>query len=120
MPNINAALGCAQMEELDNILLNKRETAEKYKAFFATIKDIEFFTEPKDCHSNYWLNVVLLKNKAAQTEFLEYTNDNRVMSRPIWQLMNKLPMFINSQTDTLKNTEWFTDRVVNIPSSVRL
>jgi len=120
MPNINAALGCAQMENLDKFLSNKRETAEQYKTFFANFTDIKFFCEPKDCRSNYWLNAVLVKNKEMQQEFLQYTNDNGIMTRPIWGLMNKLPMFSACQTDTLENTLWFEERVVNIPSSVRL
>lgn len=120
MPNINAALGCAQMENLEAILLNKRETAEQYKAFFAQNPDIEFFTEPENCQSNYWLNVILLKDKNAQNEFLQSTNDHGIMTRPVWGLMNKLEMFKDCQTDGLENTSWFEDRVVNIPSSVKL
>lgn len=119
MPNINAALGCAQMEEIDHILANKRETAEKYKHFFSEKENIQFFTEPKGSKSNYWLNAVLLNDKEEQLEFLEYTNDHAVMTRPIWELMNKLPMFKDCETDGLQNTVWFADRVVNIPSSVR-
>jgi dTDP-4-amino-4,6-dideoxygalactose transaminase len=81
---------------------------------------VEFFEEPADCRANYWLNVVILKDKEAQLKFLEYTNDNGVMTRPIWELMNRLPMFEHCQNDGLKNTIWFADRVVNIPSSVKL
>lgn len=120
MPNINAALGCAQLEHLDEFIANKRETAAAYAGFFKNIDNIVFFTEPKHCFSNYWLNVVILKDKAAQQSFLQETNDNGVMTRPIWELMNRLPMFENCQHDDLKNTIWFADRVVNIPSSVRL
>lgn len=120
MPNINAAIGCAQMEHLEEFVLNKRETAAKYAEFFQNIKDIEFFTEPADCRANYWLNAVILKDKEAQLEFLQQTNDNGVMTRPIWELMNRLPMFEHCQNDGLKNTIWFADRVVNIPSSVRI
>lgn len=119
MPNINAALGCAQMENLDRYVENKRETAEKYQSFFQT-SSIEFFSEPEDCCSNYWLNAVLLPDKTARDEFLAYTNDHGVMTRPVWGLMNKLPMFEHCETDDLKNTRWFEERVVNIPSSVRL
>ena len=119
MPNINAALGCAQMENLDRFIDNKRETAEKYKFFFKDTP-IEFFSEPEDCRSNYWLNAVLLPDKSARDEFLTYTNDHGVMTRPIWGLMNKQPMFVGCQTDDLTNTYWFEERVVNIPSSVRL
>lgn len=120
MPNINAALGCAQLENLDRYVENKRETAQIYADFFKSIPDITFFTEPKNCRSNYWLNVVLLKDKAAQQEFLEYTNGHGVMTRPVWELMNRLEMFKHCETDGLKNTEWLADRIVNIPSSVRL
>jgi len=120
MPNVNAAIGCAQIEKIEHILSNKRETSTSYLNFFEGQKDIEFFKEPKDCQSNYWLNVILLKDKNAQQEFLQFSNDHGVMTRPVWQLMNKLPMFSDCQTDELENTKWFEDRVVNIPSSVRL
>lgn len=120
MPNINAALGCAQMEHLEEFIMNKRDTAKNYKEFFDTIDDIRFFTEPKYARSNYWLNVIILNNKDAQQEFLQYTNDHGVMTRPIWKLMNRLPMFEHCETDGLTNTMWLEDRVVNIPSSVRL
>lgn len=120
MPNINAALGCAQLENLDRYVENKRETARIYADFFKNVPDITFFTEPENCRSNYWLNVVMLKDKAAQQEFLEYTNDHGVMTRPVWELMNRLEMFKQCETDGLKNTEWLADRIVNIPSSVRL
>ena len=120
MPNINAALGCAQLENIDRYVADKRETAAIYADFFKNIPDITFFTEPEDCRSNYWLNVVMLKDKSAQQEFLEYTNDHGVMTRPVWELMNRLEMFKHCETDGLKNTEWLADRIVNIPSSVRL
>lgn len=120
MPNINAALGCAQMENLDHILANKRDTTQKYIEFFKNNSEITFFEEPQDSNSNYWLNAVILKDKQARNEFLQYTNDNNVMTRPIWALMNKLDMFKHCQTDELANTLWFEERVVNIPSSVRV
>lgn len=119
MPNINAALGCAQLEHLDEFIADKRETAKAYAEFFKSIDDIDFFTEPENCFSNYWLNVVMLKDKNAQQAFLQETNDNGVMTRPIWELMNRLPMFENCEHDGLENTIWFADRVVNIPSSVK-
>ena len=105
MPNINAALGCAQMEQLDEILKDKRETALRYKAFFTEIPEIEFFDEPIDCKSNFWLNAVILPDKTKQQEFLAFTNDHGVMTRPIWKLMNRLPMFSACQTDGLENTQ---------------
>ena len=119
MPNINAALGCAQMEKIIEFVANKRNLAQKYSDFFED-KDMDFFVEPKDCCSNYWLNVVVLKNKEERDEFLTCTNDNGVMTRPVWQLMNRLPMFKNCQCGDLSNAEWFEERVVNLPSSVRL
>ncbi|WP_315264280.1 LegC family aminotransferase [Tannerella forsythia] len=119
MPNINAALGCAQLEHLEEFVLNKRETAEKYHAFFATIDDMDYFLEPENCRSNYWLNTILLKDRQAQQDFLQYTNDHGVMTRPAWQLMNRLEMFKGCETDGLKQTQWLEERIVNIPSSVR-
>ena len=113
-------MGCAQLENLERYVQDKRETAEKYRKFFATVPDVAFFTEPENCRSNYWLNVLLLKDKASQQEFLEYTNDHGVMTRPVWKLMNRLEMFKHCETDCLENTEWLADRIVNIPSSVRL
>lgn len=120
MPNINAALGCAQLEHIEEFVASKRKTAMAYEEFFKNIPDIEFFTEPENTRSNYWLNVVILKDKEAQQEFLQYTNDNGVMTRPIWELMNRLPMFEKCENDGLMNTIWFADRVVNIPSSVKI
>ena len=120
MPNINAALGCAQMENLERYVLNKRETAACYASFFAEVEGVTFVAEPADCRANYWLNAVLLPDKEAQQRFLEYTNEHGVMTRPVWELMNRLPMFAHCQTDSLENTIWLADRLVNIPSSVRL
>lgn len=120
MPNINAALGCAQLENLDRYIASKREVAAAYTEFFKTIPDIDFFVDSPDTFSNFWLNAVILKDKDAQLRFLEETNDNGVMTRPIWELMNRLPMFDNCENDGLENTIWFADRVVNIPSSVRI
>lgn len=119
MPNINAALGCAQLENLDKYIFDKRETAATYSAFFRGIDDIDFFEEPENCYSNYWLNAVMLRDKASQQAFLQESNDNGVMTRPIWELMNRLPMFEKCEKDRLENTIWFADRVVNIPSSVK-
>ncbi|WP_270581984.1 LegC family aminotransferase [Butyricimonas virosa] len=120
MPNINAALGCAQMECLDKFIENKRETAKCYIEYFSNVDGVDFFEEPENCRSNYWLNAVLLKDKNSQQKFLKYTNDHGIMTRPIWELMSRLIMFQGCQHDGLQNTLWFADRVVNIPSSVRL
>ena len=124
MPNLNAALLCAQLEKLDDFIENKRATAQKYADFFDTLNTIplnaklEFLVEPKNSFSNYWLNAVILSDRKARDEFLAYTNDKGIMTRPIWTLMNKLEMFNNRQTGDLSNAEWLEDRVVNIPSSV--
>ena len=120
MPNINAALGCAQLEHLDEYVADKRATAATYAEYFKNVDGIDFFIEPENAFSNYWLNVVILPDRDKQLEFLQATNDNGVMTRPIWELMNRLPMFEKCENDGLKNTIWFADRVVNIPSSVRL
>lgn len=120
LPNINAALGCAQLEHLDEFIADKRATAAAYADFFKNVDDIDFFIEPEDCFSNYWLNVVIMKDRESQQAFLQETNDNGVMTRPIWELMNRLPMFEKCNHDGLENTIWFADRVVNVPSSVRL
>ncbi len=116
LTNIAAALGCAQIETLDHILKLKRELAEKYNTFFED-SELQFFSEPENCHSNYWLNAILARDRQQRDELLEYTNKNGVMTRPIWELMNRLPMFENCQTDDLKNSIWLADRVVNIPSA---
>lgn len=120
MPNINAALGCAQLEHIEEYVEDKRATAAAYRDYFSRMDGIEFFVEPENTRSNYWLNAVLLPNREEQQAFLQYTNDNGVMTRPIWELMNRLPMFEHCETDNLINTQMFADRVVNIPSSVRL
>jgi len=120
MPNINAALGCAQMEKLESFIANKRETARHYQAFFENIPDVSFFTEPLHSRSNYWLNVILFKDKQAQQAFLKQSNESGVMTRPAWQLMHSLPMFRHCQYQELKNTLSIADRLVNIPSSVKL
>lgn len=99
---------------------SKRKVAAEYEAYFKNITEIEFFVDAPDTYSNYWLNAIILKDKAAQIDFLTQTNDNGVMTRPIWELMSRLPMFEKCENDGLKNTIFFADRVVNIPSSVRL
>lgn len=118
MPNINAALGVAQLEQLDGFLVNKRATAEAYKAYFEK-QGIVFFAERENEKCNYWLNAIILKDKEERNAFLTEANAQGVMSRPIWQLMNRLPMFVNCERGDLSNAEWLEARVVNIPSGVR-
>ncbi|MEI7676512.1 MAG: LegC family aminotransferase [Bacteroidales bacterium] len=119
MPNLNAALGCAQMEQLPLFLEKKKVLAALYQQFFEK-QNIRFVSAPAHSDSNYWLNAVILKDVEERDAFLNATNDNGVMTRPIWRLMNRLPMFANCQTDDLENSVWLEERVVNIPSSVRL
>jgi len=117
LTNLAAALGVAQMENLELFIEKQRDLAQKYDEFFKDT-DIELIKEPKDSQSNYWLNAVILKDKKKRDEFLKYTNDNGIMTRSIWRLMNKLDMFKNAQTGNLENAQWLEDRVVNISSSV--
>lgn len=118
MPNLNAALACAQLEQLDSFLENKRELANLYKEFFGGTT-IQFITEIENTKANYWLNAVLLNDENERDEFLKITNENGVMTRPVWDLMNTLPMFKDCQHDGLENSWLLADRIVNIPSSVR-
>lgn len=116
MPNLNAALGLAQLEKLPRLLAQKRILAKKYQDFFQE----KFVQESENAQSNYWLNAILLKNKDEQQQFLQATNDAGVMTRPVWRLMNKLPMFKDCKHGDLSNSLWLEDRLVNIPSSVKL
>lgn len=119
MPNLNAALLVAQMENLNLFLSNKRELTAVYADFFKE-NGIKFVEEPESSTSNYWLQAVILKDLEERNMFLDYTNAHGVMTRPIWTLMNKLEMFKDSQCSDLSNALWLEARVVNIPSSVRL
>jgi perosamine synthetase len=119
MPNINAALACAQLEQLPQILKNKRETASFYQEEL-TKQGVHVVTEASNTTANYWLNTIILNSKEERDAFLQFSNDKGVMTRPIWTLMNRLPAFQNCQTDSLENSIWLEERVVNIPSSVTL
>jgi len=118
MPNLNASLACAQLEQLPFMLESKRELADLYCKFFAE-QGVNFRTELSDTKVNYWLMCVELENKAERDLFLKETNENKVMTRPIWQLMYRLPMYNNCQRDGQLNAEFLEERIVNIPSSVR-
>lgn len=117
MPNINAALGCAQLENINANLKKSREIANKYKEFFESV-NIKFFLEPEDCHSNYWLNAIFLSNKLERDSFLDHTNKNGIRTRPTWRLMNKLSMFQHCVTGDLSNAIQIENTLVNLPSSV--
>ncbi len=117
MPNLNAALGCAQMERLDEFLTIKAYLAGQWDAFFDG-SGADFVKATDGNKANHWLNAIILNSREDRDEFLKLTNDNNVMTRPVWTLMSKLPMFKHCQTDGLENSLWLEDRVVNIPSSV--
>ncbi|MFD2514240.1 LegC family aminotransferase [Pontibacter locisalis] len=117
MPNINAALACAQLESLEHFLKKKRELATSYQIFFNSI-NYKFRTETEGTRVNYWLMCLELENRKERDAFLKFTNDSKVMTRPIWQLMYKLPMYENCLRDRQENAKYLEDRIVNIPSSV--
>jgi len=119
MPNLNAALIVAQLEQLDDFLKSKRILAKSYEKYFVT-SDIHFVSEPENTKSNYWLNTITLNNMKERNLFLDETNSQGIMTRPIWALMNKLPMFKDAQCGNLSNSKWLEERVVNISSSVVL
>ncbi len=132
MPNINAALGLAQLEKLSQYLAAQRQIAEAYIEFFSNLNQKKFVSicennlcasvdykkEPPGSLSNYWLNCILFGDKNERDAFLKFSNDNSIMTRPAWRLMNELEMFKDCQTDGLENAKWIADRLVNIPSSV--
>lgn len=119
LPNINAALGCAQLESLPRLLESKRSIASAYAEFFST-SNINFVQEPDQAKSNYWLNALILEDNQARDVFLKELNAAGVMARPIWRLMNELKMFQDCQSADLSNAKWLEERVVNIPSSARV
>lgn len=116
LPNLNAALGCAQLEQLERFIASKRELAARYAAHLAG-SDLDFFTEPPDCRSNYWLNAVICENRAQRDALLQATNDQNVMTRPVWALMNDLAIYTHCRKGELANAAWLADRLVNLPSS---
>jgi perosamine synthetase len=118
MPNVNAALGCAQMEYFPRILRNKRATAEAYRAFCASA-GVPFVAEPPGAASNYWLNAILADDRADRDRFLAYSNGQGVQTRPAWILMHRLPPYRDCPRGPVPNAEWLEDRVVNLPSSYR-
>lgn len=117
LPNLNAALGCAQMEKLPTMLAIKAEVADRYRQFCAA-NGLQFVDAPAGTTPNYWLNAIILEDRNARDTFLAASNSAGVMTRPIWRLMNELPMYRDCQNDGLQNSRWLADRVVNLPSSV--
>lgn len=116
LPNLNAALGCAQLEQLEGFVAAKRALAARYADYLGS--DIEFFTEPEDCRSNYWLNAIVCGDRAERDALLQGTNAAGVMTRPIWTLMNHLPLYAEARRGPLPTAEWLEARVVNLPSTV--
>ncbi len=117
MPNLNAALGVAQMETLPEMLKIKAEVAARYRNC-CVANGLAFIDAPDGMATNYWLNAVLLEDRIARDTFLQESNAAGVMTRPIWRLMTELPMYETCQHDGLDNARWLVDRIVNIPSSV--
>jgi len=118
LPNINAALGVAQMEQLPGFLEEKRALASQYREFFQG-SEFSFVDEPTECKSNFWLNAVLCPSPQARERLLRETNERGIMTRPVWQLMNQLPMYRDCRHDALENSRYIAERLVNLPSSVK-
>ncbi|KPA11438.1 aminotransferase DegT [Candidatus Magnetomorum sp. HK-1] len=120
MPNINAAIGCAQLEQLPEMLEKKRELAIKYESAFQTLEGVTFFTEPENSKSNYWLNCIFLKEPSAEKKkiLLETLNTSGIMARPAWNLLHLLPMYKNCPGMPLSFDEKISISLINIPSSV--
>ncbi|NPD46746.1 LegC family aminotransferase [Lentimicrobium sp. S6] len=116
LTNLAAAMGVAQMENLNQIIENKRKTASLYINYFVETAN-HFFQEQNGSKSNYWLNSISFSEPSQRDDFLKFSNDNGIMTRPIWKLMNKLEMFKKCQCGDLSNSEWLEARVVNLPSS---
>lgn len=119
LPNLNAALGCAQLEQLSDFLSDKRRLFERYKEAFSTVRGVRLVAEPAGCRSNYWLQTVMLdeSNAYQRDAVLTATNDAGLMTRPVWTLMHRLPMFINAPKASLEVAESIERRLINIPSS---
>jgi len=118
LPNLNAALGIAQLTRLDDFLAKKRRLTQVYREWFANQPAVDFFLEPEGARSNYWLNAVALTDRHERDRFLEVTNEAGVMTRPMWTPMHTLPMYSKCQRTSLANAEQIASTFVNVPSSV--
>ena len=118
MPNLNAALVCAQLEQLNTFLANKRRLANQYATFFEE-QNVKFRSELEDTQVNYWLMCVECENYQERNSFLKVTHEAKIATRPIWQLMYRLPMYRHCYRDSQKNAEYLEERIVNIPSNAR-
>jgi len=119
LPNLNAALACAQLAQLEGILDDKRHLAHAYEAFFKESKLGHFVTEPAGCTSNYWLNTIITLDQSHRDDFLEKTNELGIMTRPAWELIPDLHIYKGCQKDSQENARWLAQRIVNLPSSAR-
>ena len=119
MPNLNAALGCAQLEMLPAFLADKRELAAEYEKILVAVPALEFIREPAEARSNYWLNALLTSDREQRDRLLAACHKEKIFCRPAWDLLNTLPMYNDCQTDNLTTANWLADRLVNLPSSVR-
>ena len=117
MPSVNASLGLAQLEQLPEFLISKQNVANKYEAFCANQSGVEFIKPIEGAISNNWLNAIAMKDRADRDDLLAYLNTNNIQCRPIWTLLNKLPMYSDDVSDDLTNSQWLEDRIVNLPSS---
>jgi aminotransferase in exopolysaccharide biosynthesis len=118
MPNINAALACAQLDQLSNFLKLKRSLANKYRDFFKPFENVSYLEEPPDCTANYWLNTIMFDDPKEKEQFLEHSNENGVMTRPVWELLSNLKIYRDCIKSNLDNAEWISARLVCLPSSV--
>ena len=119
LPNINAALGCAQLEQIETFIQAKRKLFKTYRDVFKNIPEIALLAEPIDCHSNYWLQTIILNDKYEflLEDILQVTNDNGIMTRPLWTPLHQLKPYLNCPKMKVHNAERFATRVINIPSS---
>lgn len=120
MPNLNAALACAQLEQLDSFLTTKYKLFQLYKSFFEKAEGIKHYTAAEGTTTNYWLNAISFETPSEQQEFLKEMNHQGVMTRPLWTPMHQLEMFKHCEASTMENTDYLFKRVVNIPSGVAL
>lgn len=118
MPNLNAALGVAQMQQLPDFLREKRALAEKYRQWISNLPGLLSLQEPKNSQANYWLNGVILPDLAARDAFLQQSNDAGIQTRPLWTPLHRLPIYADCLRTEMPHTEWLADRVVNLPSGV--
>lgn len=119
MPNINAALGCAQLEQLPDKLKAKRDLFQEYKQAFAHIQGLKLFSELKNCHSNYWLQTLIIDGDQTEQRnlILKATNAAGIGTRPVWVLMNELAPFKKAPRADLVTAKTLASRILNIPSS---